>query len=71
MFKNFKNRHTGFHLEELAWTAASAYTQGEFKKFMRELEKASPAAKAYLDEEVYPSWARSYFEWSSKLHPRY
>ncbi|KAI3845368.1 hypothetical protein MKX03_001742 [Papaver bracteatum] len=54
LYKNFKKLHPGKNLEFLAWRAARSFSE------------AKPSAPEWFDREPVETWARAYFDMSSK-----
>ncbi|KAF5202528.1 hypothetical protein FRX31_007885, partial [Thalictrum thalictroides] len=57
---------TGEHLTTLSWASAKAFKKSEHKKIMEMLEKDHKDAKTWLESEPVQSWARCYFDLTSK-----
>jgi len=53
-------------LKEKLWTAASAYTEGEFLRVMDELKKMKSNAHEYLNKIDPSTWSRAWFATDSK-----
>lgn len=66
LYKNFKDKFSGDHLENLSWGAAKAYKVSEFERIMGIMENDAIKAKEWLDKVDKTCWARAYFDRTSK-----
>jgi len=63
LYANFRDigRHRGVALKEKLWTAASAYTEGEFTRHIDEMKKMNSDANEYLAKIDPSTWSRAWF----------
>ncbi|KAI3858713.1 hypothetical protein MKX03_033666 [Papaver bracteatum] len=66
LYKNFKKLHPGKNLEFLAWRAARSFSEVGHNIWLDRLKEAKPSAPEWFDREPVETWARAYFDMSSK-----
>ncbi|XP_026420744.1 uncharacterized protein LOC113316808 [Papaver somniferum] len=66
LYKNFKKLHPGKNLEFMTWRAARSFSEVGHKIWMDRLKEAKESAPAWFDREPVETWARAYFDRSSK-----
>ncbi|KAI3909391.1 hypothetical protein MKW98_007915 [Papaver atlanticum] len=66
LYKNFKKLHPGKNLEFIAWTASRSFSEVGHKIWMERLNEAKASAPEWFDREPVKTWARAYFDSSSK-----
>ncbi|KAI3975614.1 hypothetical protein MKX01_017527, partial [Papaver californicum] len=66
LYKNFKKLHPGKNLEFLVWRAARSYSEVGHKIWMERLKQVKPTAPGWFTREPVETWARAYFDKSSK-----
>ncbi|KAI3862255.1 hypothetical protein MKX03_007050 [Papaver bracteatum] len=66
IYKNFKKLHPGKNLEFLAWRAARSFSEVGHNIWMDRLKEANPSSPEWFDREPVETWARAYFDMSSK-----
>ncbi|KAI3846550.1 hypothetical protein MKX03_008232 [Papaver bracteatum] len=66
LYKNFKKLHPGKNLEFLAWRAARSFSEVGHNIWMDRLKEPKPSAPEWFDREPVETWARAYFDMSSK-----
>ncbi|KAI3971434.1 hypothetical protein MKW92_029213 [Papaver armeniacum] len=66
LYKNFKKLHPGKNLEFMTWRAARSFSEVGHKIWMDRLKEAKESAPEWFDREPVETWARAYFDRSSK-----
>ncbi|KAI3901620.1 hypothetical protein MKW92_053338 [Papaver armeniacum] len=66
LYKNFKKLHPGKNLEFMTWRAARSFSEVGHKIWMDRLKEAKESAPEWFDREPDETWARAYFDRSSK-----
>ncbi|KAF9597810.1 hypothetical protein IFM89_021895 [Coptis chinensis] len=66
MYKNFKSVFKVDYLESLCWGAAKAYRISTHEICMETLEHDEKNAKIWLEKQPKRTWARAYFDLTSK-----
>ncbi|KAF6143252.1 hypothetical protein GIB67_039035 [Kingdonia uniflora] len=58
MWKNFKKKFRGSHLERLCWGAVKAFVKADKQVFLDKLQVDNPEAKRWLDKKPAEYWYR-------------
>ncbi|KAI3836472.1 hypothetical protein MKW98_008233 [Papaver atlanticum] len=66
LYKNFKKLHPGKNLEFMTWRAARSFSEVGHKIWMDRLKEAKASVPEWFDREPVETWARAYFDRSSK-----
>ncbi|KAI3908600.1 hypothetical protein MKW92_048907 [Papaver armeniacum] len=66
LYKNFKKLHPGKNLEFMTWRARRSFSEVGHKIWMDRLKEAKESAPEWFDREPVETWARAYFDRSSK-----
>jgi hypothetical protein len=62
LYANYRDvGHKDLTLKDKLWSAATAYTDDEWSREMKELKGISPDAYAYLSDIDPSSWLRAWF----------
>ncbi|KAI3862998.1 hypothetical protein MKX03_003043, partial [Papaver bracteatum] len=56
LYKNFKKKFPGSHLETLVWREAKSYNEIDYKHWMNEVEKYNPDAVTWLEKHPLEEW---------------
>ncbi|RZC75346.1 hypothetical protein C5167_050829 [Papaver somniferum] len=66
LYKNFKKKFPGSHLETLVWRAAKSYNEIDYKHWMKEVAEYDPAAVTWLEKHPLEEWTRWKFDHTSR-----
>lgn len=66
MYKNFKKKHKGSHMEKMNWGATRAFNVDNHERIMEQINTNKRETFTWLNSKSREHWARSHFDTTCK-----